>query len=117
MVKKLTLPVLAVMLLAFHGRTLAAAALHNGAGLLLRPHWQAAAGEGGFPACGAGAAPAAGAWIERALHLNPQDERAWLLRGRAAWLAGRCDGALRDWERALSLNPRDPAAWALYLAA
>ncbi|MGC9083960.1 MAG: tetratricopeptide repeat protein [Anaerolineae bacterium] len=117
-VQKLSIAALAVVLLTLHGRALAAAALHNGAALLLRPHWQGAAGEGGFPACGAGgdSLPAEG-WIERALRLSPQDERAWLLRGRAAWLAGRCEEAVRDWEQALSLAPQDRAAWVLYLAA
>ncbi len=118
MVKKLTLVALAVVLLALHGRSLAAAALHNGAALLLRPRWQEAAGDAGLPACGGEAASLpAGNWLRRALALNPQDERAWLLRGRAAWLAGRCGAAVRDWERALSLAPEDRAAWVLYLAA
>jgi len=117
-VRNLSIAGLVVILLTLHGRALAAASLHNGAALLLRSHWREATGAGAFPACGANANPLpAGAWIERALRLNPQDERAWLLRGRAAWLAGRCDEALQDWERALSLNPQDRAAWTLYLAA
>ncbi len=117
-VKKLTLAALVVILLALHGRALTTAALRNGAGLLLRSHWQEAAGEAGIPACGSGTSPLpAGDWIEHALRLTPWNERAWFLRGRAAWLTGRCEEALRDWERALSLNPQDSAAWALYLAA
>ncbi|MCX7856099.1 MAG: tetratricopeptide repeat protein, partial [Anaerolineae bacterium] len=118
MVRKLIIAGLMVALLALYSRTLASAALHNGTGLLLCPHWQVAAGEGELPACGSGAdSLPAEVWLEWTLRLNPRDGRAWLLRGRAAWLAGRCDEALRDWERALSLNPQDPAAWALYLAA
>ncbi len=118
MVKKLTLTVVLIVLLALHGRSLAAAAFHNGAALLLRPHWQTAAGDAGLPACGGETAPLpVGNWLRRALDLNPQDERAWLLRGRANWLAGRCEEAVRDWERALSLAPHDRAAWVLYLAA
>jgi tetratricopeptide (TPR) repeat protein len=106
------------MLLALHGRTLAAAALRNVAALLLLPRWQEATGEKGLPACGGDAASLyAGDWIGRALGLNSRDERSWLLQGRAAWLTGRCSEALGDWEQAISLAPRDRAAWALYLAA
>ncbi len=106
------------MLLALQGKTLAATALHNGAGLLLRPHWQQASREGGIPTCGGNTGSLiAEAWLERALALNPQNARAWLLQGRARWLAGRCEEALRAWAHALVLAPQDRVAWVLYLAA
>ena len=108
---------MAVALLTLRGRTLGALALHNGVGLLLRSHWQVAVADSAIPPCGAGAVSAAESSLKRALALNPQSARAWLLQGRAAWLAGRCPEALQDWERALFLNPQDRVAWTLYLAA
>ncbi|MFN3763576.1 MAG: tetratricopeptide repeat protein [Anaerolineae bacterium] len=109
--------IMAVALLTLRGRTLVALALHNGVGLLLRSHWQAAMADAAIPSCGAGAVPGAESLLKRALALNPQSARAWLLQGRAAWLAGRCEEAIRDWEHALALAPQDRAAWILYLAA
>jgi predicted TPR repeat methyltransferase len=62
-----------------------------------------------------GNAAAAWALAEAALRLKPEDAHAWLLRGRSAWLAGRCVEAREAWRHAVALAPQDPAAWFLYI--
>ncbi len=51
--------------------------------------------------------------LERVLELNPQDARAWFLKGAALGLLGRLDEAIAALERALELDPEDVDAWRL----
>ncbi len=109
---------LVLILLALQGRHLAARFLTNLATLALLPRWQAAAQSPALPTCPEGSASSPAAlWLDAALRLAPQDGRAWLQKGRALWLEGRCPEAVAAWRRALARNPRDAAAWLLLLQA
>lgn len=46
--------------------------------------------------------------VDRAIALDPQDARAWALRGDLAEAAGESDGALTAYRRALELDPALP---------
>ncbi len=109
---------LVLILLALQGRHLAARFLTNLATLALLPRWQAAAQSPALPTCPEGSASSPAAlWLDAALRLAPQDGRAWLQKGRALWLEGRCPEAVEAWQRAVARNPHDAAAWLLLLQA
>jgi tetratricopeptide (TPR) repeat protein len=97
-----------LLLLALQSRPLAARFLTNLAALTLLPRWQVVAQSLALPPCPEGSPPA-GRGLDAALRLAPQDGRAWLQKGRALWLEGRCAEAVEAWQRAVARNPRDAA--------
>jgi len=107
-----------LFLLSLQGRHLVAGFLTNLAGLALLPRWQAVAQSPALPVCPEESAPSPAArHLDAALRLAPHNERAWLQKGRALWLAGRCAEAADAWQNAVALNPRNAAAWLLLLQA
>jgi tetratricopeptide (TPR) repeat protein len=104
-------------LLGLKGREIAGAALQNATALALAASWREAMADPSslFECSPRGNAAAAWALAEAALRLKPEDAHAWLLRGRSAWLAGRCLEAWEAWRHAVALAPQDPAAWLLYI--
>jgi len=106
-----------LLLLTLRSRHLMAQFLTNQASLALLPHWQAVAESPALPACPTESTPLATRQLDAALRLAPQDERAWLQKGRLLWLAGRCAEAVDAWQTAVARNPGDLVAWLLLLQA
>ncbi len=116
---KISIPaaLVAVALLLLNGREIAGAALQNAVALRLLAPWQEVmADPSSLLVCPpGGTGPAADARMEAVLRLRPKAGSAWLLRGRSAWLAGRCSEAREARGQAIALAPQNQAAWLLYL--
>lgn len=110
--------VLFLLLLTLGGRALATHLLINRASLALLDRWKGMAESSVFLACPERSDPSlAVQWLEAALALAPRHEQAWLQKGRALWLEGRCAETVDAWRKAVALNARNPVAWLLLIEA
>ena len=109
----------ALLLLLARASGLLAAGANNLAARALVGEWQVIGKEAGLPQCREWLpASAAESYLAVALSRNLANERAWLNRGRVAWLVGDCQKARASWQQAVQAAPGDKIAalwlfWAL----